>query len=224
MFSESATVVGIFLSSFGVGVASSAFPGPIIAYLIDRAVEAGLGAALLFFVGVLAVDAFVLTAGVVGFAGVLGEPAFTAVTAALGGVFLIWTGVGMMRRSKTVSLRAEPRGLRVGAKGGTSSIRHVVAGVSIAVASPLYWMWWATVGLGYINWTMGIGKSALFSFVVGMMSGIILLHVFVAFVFARGRKHISDTVYRSVVLVSGGILAGFGLYFVFLGFRDFSSW
>ncbi len=223
MSSESATVIGIFASSFGVGVASSALPGPIMAYLIDRAVEAGFGAALLVFAGVLVVDAFVLAAGILGFAGMLGVPVFTGMTALLGGAFLTWSGASVLRRSKSYSLRGKAVKTEKGSAIKRASIHPLLAGVVVTVGNPLYWIWWATVGLGYINWTKGIGDSALISFIAGMMGGVILFHVLIAYVFARGRKFISDKFYRSVVAISGLVLTGFGLFFVFLGFKTLSS-
>ncbi len=223
MFPESATLIGIFVSSFGIGIATSALPGPIVFYLVDRAMESGFGAAMLFFAGVLAVDAFVIVSAIVGLGGVLGAPLFTGITASLGGVFLAWTGLNMLRRSGSYSLRSDAIAAAEDTLVRRKSIHPILTGISITVANPLYWIWWATVGLGYINWMTGIGEAALITFIGGLMGGVILFHVLLAFVFAKGRKLFSDKFYRGVVFISGGILTAFGLYFVFLGIENLSS-
>lgn len=223
MSSESATLVGIFFSSFGIGLATSAVPGPIVVSLVERAMETGFSAAMLFLAGMLAVDAFVLAAAIMGFAGLFGTPLFTVVSGLLGGAFLIWTGLSVLRRSRTYSVRAEviSAGEKTSARG--RAIHPTLAGLSITISSPLYWVWWATVGLGYISWTVSIGHAALITFIAGLMAGFALFHVVLAFLVARGRRFFPDKLYRTVILVSGGVLAAFGVYFVFVGMQNLSS-
>ncbi len=190
-------------------------------YMIDRAMEDGFVAAVLVFVGVLAVDAFVLAAGIFGFARILGGPLFTGITAVLGGLFLAWTGVSALRRPKRHSPGTEET--EGGGATGRRPIHPIMGGAMVAVANPLYWVWWATVGLGFINWTMAIGKDALVAFICGIMGAVILFHVILAFLVAKGRSFISDKLYAVVVRVSGVVLGAFGILFLYLGAKNLLS-
>ena len=90
----------------------------------------------------------------------------------------------------------------------------VLAGVLISLANPYWSLWWATIGLKYIALSRESGKAGVAAFYCGHQLSDVGWYFFVAGAVALGRKAVSDAAYRWVIGLCGGVMLGFGVYFI----------
>lgn len=93
----------------------------------------------------------------------------------------------------------------------------VLAGLFISLANPFVILWWATVGLGYINLSLKLGTTGLGAFYTGHILADLVWYCLVAAVVAGSRKFLSDRVYRGILILCGLFLIGLGGYFLYTG-------
>jgi threonine/homoserine/homoserine lactone efflux protein len=93
----------------------------------------------------------------------------------------------------------------------------VPAGVLVSIANPYWIIWWATVGMAYIDKALAHGAIGVGSFFTAhILSDFVWLSL-VAFALVTGRKLMSTPVYRGVLGVCGAFLIGLGGWFVYSG-------
>jgi threonine/homoserine/homoserine lactone efflux protein len=137
----------------------------------------------------------------------------------IGGGVLLWMGYGLIvgawQDKLTLTNAAAspaPALLRFG---------HISGGMAVTVSNPYWSLWWATLGAVYIARVMALELDPL------TVGGLALTHWFTDLVWlgglsllvASGQGLIGSRGYRIVLLVCGGFLMAFGLYFVWTGIR-----
>jgi len=93
----------------------------------------------------------------------------------------------------------------------------VLAGLFVSLANPFVILWWATVGLGYINLSLKLGTTGLGAFYTGHILADLVWYCLVAAVVAGSRRFLSDRVYRGILILCGLFLIGLGGYFLYTG-------
>lgn len=93
----------------------------------------------------------------------------------------------------------------------------VLSGLFISLANPFVILWWATVGLGYINLSLRFGNSGLGAFYSGHILADLVWYCLVAAVVAGSRRFLNDRVYRGILILCGLFLIGLGGYFFYTG-------
>lgn len=178
-------------------------PGPITAVTIGKG-SASPYAGALVAVGHGIVE-FPLMALVYFGAGYLVSVApVRAAVFSLGGAFLLFMGVGMLRTMGAV--RTESAG------GGSAP---VVAGVLLSLWNPYFLIWWATVGAVLITQAVKFGAAGFLLFaVVHWMCDAVWLSILSAASYRGGR--VFGAVYRKTVfIVCGVFLIFFGGKFLY---------
>jgi len=93
----------------------------------------------------------------------------------------------------------------------------VLAGVLVSLSNPYWSIWWATIGLGYITSAWEYGIAGLFLFFAGHILADFTWYGVVAVAIARGKKVMSDRLYRGIIAVCGAFLIGLALTFIWDG-------
>ena len=187
----------LLLIGLALGVGAGVSPGPLLVLVITAALRSGWRAgALAAFAPV--VSDLIIVAGVLLLLDQL-PPLALPVLAVGGGLFLLWTGVQTIRDSRTAALAgsAEER-----SRAGRRALWQ--AGL-LNLLSPHPWLFWATV-LGPLtirSWRDSpAGAVAL---LLGFYVAIVGAKVVLAALVAGGRRWLTDTVYRRL-LVGAGVL------------------
>ena len=81
-------------------------------------------------------------------------------------------------------------------------------------------MWWATVGLSFIEESREVGTAGTAAFYTGHISSDMIWYRMVALAVSSGKKLISDSAYKIIVRLCGIFLIFLGLYFAYAG-KDF---
>ena len=108
------------------------------------------------------------------------------------------------------------------APGATGHIRSlsavlVPAGVLVSVANPYWIIWWATVGMAYIDKALAHGTAGVGSFFAAHILSDFAWLSLVAFALVTGRRLMSTPVYRGILMACGMFLVGLGGWFIYSG-------
>jgi len=208
-----ATLALIFGTSFVVGLSGAMSPGPMLTLDIREAARHGFWAGPLIVLGHGILEFALVVALALGLSQFLDQGTLVAVISVLGGLFLVWLGVQMVRRPGALSLA--PASQDGGSKGGGRNL--VLAGALVSLANPYWSLWWATIGLGYLVWSLKSGMAGLASFFGGHILADLAWFGVVALAVAGGRRLMSDAVYRGISVACGAFLLLLGLYFIGTG-------
>lgn len=190
-----------------ISLSASMSPGPITAVAIGQGSRSPHAGALItighaafefpFMVGIfLGVGAFLTLAPVK--AGIF----------ALGGVALLWMGIGMVRSVRIADMEVT---------GGTGS--PLLAGVVLTVTNPYFFVWWATVGAMLVMKALGFGLLGFLLFVVVHWLCDLAWNYLLSAVSYKG-GHVFGPVFQRVLFtVCGALLILFGGTFFFNALR-----
>lgn len=203
-----AELVPLFLSAFGVGFSGAITPGPLLALNISETAKRGFWAAPFMVLGHGLVEAVMVTALALGLSRLLQAGPIIAVISILGGLFLWWMGLGLLRqKGEGPSPSASP----------SRSSFPLLGGVALSLANPFWFVWWATVGSTFVVWALGLGLLGLLAFYFGHILSDLSWYSLVGALVARGKRGLTPKLYRGLMLACGAFLLGLGAYFIYHG-------
>ncbi len=215
----------IFSLSFVVALSGALVPGPLLTYTIIKTMQTRRRS---FLTGVWVIgghallESLLITAILLGFSVVLQAPLTIKIIATVGGLFLLYMGLGFVldvfRNRVPDIFRTEAPETAGNGKLNLSS--PVLGGLLISMSNPYWWIWWATVGfafmtqyrLSFFNW------PTLLAFVIGHELGDLSWYFTVSTLVSLGRQKINLKLYRLLLILCGVFLAAFGIY---LGLRAY---
>ncbi len=202
----------IFGTSFVVGLSGAAMPGPLLALNISEAARRGFWAGPLLIVGHAIIELVLVIALAWGLSQILGNNLVAGIIGVVGGLFLMWMSFSLFRQAQhqVLPMADDPQ-------EGTSTRRLVLAGVLVSVANPFWLLWWATVGTTYLLWSLTVGIIGVALFYVGHILSDFSWYSLVSLLIAKGRRLMSNRVYRGLLAVCGVALLGLGGYFLVSG-------
>jgi len=180
-------------------------PGPVTAVAITKgAVRKEAGVLVALGHGLVEVPMIALVA--LGFASVMAVPGVKATIGLLGGVVLVWMGVGMFR----THIKAVDSGREV-------SRGCVLAGLTTTAANPYWFVWWVTVGATLVVSASAWGLVGVAAFTLAHWLcdlGWLSLLSWSSF---TSRRFWTPAVHKGIFVVCGSVMAGFGIYFIVTG-------
>ena len=212
-----ATIPFIFATSFVVALSGAMMPGPLLVLTISEASRHGFWAGPLLIIGHGALELLLVIALALGLSKLITIELVSQLIGFVGGSILIGMGLLIARRGwrKGTILPANSPGVRRG--------RMLVAsGVIGSVFNPYWFIWWLTLGLTYMLWSLKLGMAGVASFFTGHILADFSWYALVAFVVATGRKIITDAIYCRLLVVCGLALVALGGYFIISGLSFFS--
>ena len=201
-----AALAVIALTSFVIALSGAMMPGPLLTATISESSRRGpvTGPLLILGHGLLEL---VLVAGLVlGLGPFLEREAVFVAVGFAGGGLLVWMGARMLRSVPGMRLCWEAEGAAHG--------HLVITGALLSLANPYWTVWWATLGVGYIAFSMKAGYAGLVAFFAGHILADFAWYAAVSLAVGKGRRLLTDRVYRGVLAVCAVFLVGFGAYFV----------
>lgn len=207
-----ATIVLILTTSFVVALSGALMPGPLLALTIGEAARYGFWAGPLIVLGHGILELALVIALVFGLSRFVGNETILSIVGIAGGLVLIYMGLGTVRqgwRKATFPVNSVK----------TANRTLVLSGVLVSVANPYWLVWWATIGMTYLLWSLKLGMVGVASFFTSHISADLVWYALVSFLIVKGKRIISNTVYRWFLLVCGLALVGLGGYFITSGIR-----
>lgn len=190
-------------SAFLIGLTGAMSPGPYLTVTITRTVTKGPRSAALMLVGHALLEGLLLVGFAFGLQELLRNLHVANVLSGVGGAFLIWMGLGLLRGAiaGTISPAAaadqpEPR------------LGPVMSGAAVSLANPYWTLWWATIGVKLAADGLAIGPLGVAAFFIGHELADVTWYGLVILATSRGRRLLADRPYRIII----GACALFLLY------------
>ncbi|MEE8347200.1 MAG: LysE family transporter [Dehalococcoidia bacterium] len=230
-------LAAIFATSFLVSLTGALSPGPLTTLAVREGVRRGFWAGPALALGHGVIELALVVALALGLNRLLDEEGVTAAIALVGGTFLLWLGVQVIRTAPRQELvigegsaldgtptRPSGRGWLRSAlaeevrmtPAGAAAL--AASGVAVSVANPFWLLWWATVGTAYIATSLEQGAAGVGVFYgAHFLTDLGWLSV-IAFALSTGRRIMSRWVYRGVLMACGLFLLALGGWFLASGF------
>ena len=207
-----ATLAVIFTTSFVVALSGALMPGPVLALTISGVAQRGFRAAPLIIAGHALLELALVLALVFGLSRFIDSDFIASIIGIVGGSVLIGIGVmTVVKGRKTANPLSSPPTY------ATRDHMLVVSGIVMSISNPYWFLWWATIGITYLLWSLKLGAAGVATFFTGHMLGDFSWYALVALVLTKGMRFISDKVYRWMLIVCGVALVGLGTYFIVSG-------
>ena len=134
------------------------------------------------------------------------------VASIVGGLVLIYMGVSTIKQGWRSS------GIPTSTMK-TANRMLVVSGIVVSASNPYWLIWWATIGTTYLLWSLKVGVWGVASFFTGHIFADLIWYTFISFIIVKGKKLISNNIYKWFLIVCGLALVGLGGYFIFSGIK-----
>lgn len=205
---------GIFVTSFIVALSGALMPGPMLTVTISQSATRGWIVGPLVVLGHGILELSLVVAIAYGLGQFLAKASVIGTIGVVGGIVLLWMGWSMVRNARKVSLVLE-------GKKGTVSLHPVWAGILSSLSNPYWTVWWATIGLSYIAFSMKYGTLGISFFFTGHILADLVWYAFVAALIYFGKRWVGDRGFRAVIALCGILLLIFGVYFGYSGIKNF---
>lgn len=184
-------------------------PGPLLTVTISESVRRGAKSGPLLMVGHSLLELSLVIALVLGLKRFLVNQMFETVVSILGGLFLLWMGYSMLKDVRQGSVS-----LNLSVKKQSRVIGPVIAGILVSLSNPYWAIWWATIGLSYITKAWTYGLTGLAVFYTGHILADFTWYGAVSLAVAKGRRIMSERLYRGIIAVCGIFLMGLAVLFI----------
>lgn len=199
----------IFGTSFTLALSGAMMPGPLLTTTISESVRRGSATGPLLILGHALLELAMVAALLVGLAPLLARDGVFAAIALVGAGVLAWMAVGMFRALPGLTIDWDVR-------QGTSG-PLVSTGILVSLSNPYWTIWWATIGLGYLMSCRALGAAGVAAFFVGHISGDLAWYTLISVLVAKGRRLLTDRVYRGLIGACATFLVCFACYFAYAG-------
>ena len=212
------SLILIFGTSFIVALSGAMMPGPLLAITISRTAERGFWAGPLLILGHGLLEIVLVVALAHGLSDFVGSSLFSGIIGLIGGAVLTIMGfvTTIQGRHKTLLAISDTH-----RSSGTGTL--VLSGVIASLSNPYWLIWWATLGVTYMLWSLQRGIPGVISFYSGHILADFAWYSLISLIIATGRKILSDAIYRGLLVTCGLALLALGIYFIISGIQLLSG-
>ncbi len=205
----SLALLTIFGSSFVIALSGALMPGPVLTVTVSESARQGAKAGPLMIFGHGLLELALVLALLGGLAPFFSRDEVFIFVSLLGGAILLWMACTMFRELPGLKLKLEqddqkPRSL-------------ILAGILLSLANPYWFIWWATIGIGYILYSVKFGIPGIVAFFTGHILADLAWYSLISFGVAKGRNFFTDTFYRRLIGACATFLFVFSCYFFYSG-------
>jgi threonine/homoserine/homoserine lactone efflux protein len=195
----------IFFSSFLIALSGAMMPGPLLTATIGEASRRGFHAGPLLIVGHGILELVMVAGLLLGLAPYLQQQEIFIAIALSGAMILLWMAFSIFRSLPTLVFSDQV--------GAPQHGNLVFAGIIMSAVNPYWAIWWATIGFGYILHSQRFGIAGIGFFFAGHILADLFWYSAVSGAVARGRRFLSDRLYRGIMGACAIILIFFAGYF-----------
>jgi threonine/homoserine/homoserine lactone efflux protein len=198
------TLTLFLLKAFGISLSGVMAPGAVTAAAIAQGARrrwAGIRMA----VGHGIVEIPLIFLIMLGLGVLFQADAFKIGVGILGGVFLVWMGIGMIRQAGRLDTVADTPG----------AAGPLMTGLILSISNPYFLLWWATVGLNLTLEARDLGWTAFLLFaLVHWLCDLVWLTI-LSFGSFHGTNILGPRSQKIVLQICGVALIAFGIHFVY---------
>lgn len=198
-------------ASFIIGFSGAIVPGPMFVATIVWSTKRGHIAGPLIVIGHMIAEISVMLALLLGLSFIFQSGEVRLLSGVLGGLFLVWSGINLVRTSRSANTQLQ---LSLEESSPLSG-NPILAGLVTSLSNPYFFVWWATVGNYYT--TFGLETASYLGVMVFAFShwlSDLTWFSLVSFSISKGRKVMSDRVYRWILAACGVLMLILGTIFI----------
>jgi threonine/homoserine/homoserine lactone efflux protein len=206
---------GIFISAFLVGFSGAMMPGPMLGITIDGSLKKGWTAGPLIVLGHGILEFILIIIMTFGLRDFFSNPTVAGLIGLFGGAFLAWMGYGMIKSgiNKSVTLGSQRSENSPGVRN------FALAGAVVSATNPYFILWWASTGMESIRQSYALGLIGVLFFFIGHILSDLVWYTAISTALSRGKKLISDNIYRWTIILLGIFVVAFSIYFIGSGWK-----
>ena len=217
----------IFGFSMLVALSGALVPGPLLTYTVIKTLETSERSFLIGFLVILGhacIEGFIVVGILLGFSFILKNEIVIKVIGTLGGSFLLYMGADIILKIKQGKFKTPFNAVAGDNKSEPESLTKisnpVLGGALISMSNPYWWIWWATIGFGFmlqykislLNW------QGLISFYFGHEMGDLAWYATVSSLISIGKRRINERLYKILLIICSVVIIGFGVFLMFATF------
>jgi threonine/homoserine/homoserine lactone efflux protein len=205
-------LLSLFAVGFILGLTGAMAPGPLLTVTISEATKRGglVGPTLVLGHAILELALLILI--VLGLGSILHHPTIFGVISLVGGVVLVLMAVSIVRGLKGYTV-AGP------ISGETRGLHPILSGILVSAANPYWFIWWLTVGMGYVVIAKGSGLAGIMAFFGGHISSDLAWYSFVSYGIHYGGRWLSIRMLKAILFVCSLFLLLFGIFLLYKGWE-----
>jgi threonine/homoserine/homoserine lactone efflux protein len=203
----SSSIFAIFIFSFVLAIGAVASPGPISTAIVSQAPRNGWQVGPLIATGHSVLELIIVLLITVGLTTVLAHPSVQTAISLLGGLLLVWMGGSMIWQNWRGNIHLPVKDDEI---EPTSTQKLIGLGMLATISNPFWYAWWVTIATGYIAQAKATSINAVTAFYLGHITADYTWDTFLSAVLGGGRRWMTDTVYRLLLIICG-------IFFIYLG-------
>lgn len=204
------SIFSLFSIGFILGLTGAMAPGPLLTITIGESAKRGgiVGPMVVLGHGIL--EFLLLVLIIFGLGSILNNKIIFFIIAFAGGIILIYMGCGTIKGLKNYQLSAAPSTTQKG-------LHPVISGIVVSLSNPYWFIWWITIGMGYVMFAKGLGIKGVLAFFVGHILSDLVWYSFISYGIQFGGRFFSLKVIKGILLICSIFLILFGGYFIIKG-------
>ena len=199
----------ILVNSFLVGLSGALMPGPLLSVVISASAKRGFWAGPIVVIGHAIAEVGIVIALFFGLSEFLKVKIVFQIISYVGGAVLILLGVQIFQEIIKKRIKLE-----ISFSDKTSQIKSVFHGILASLSNPYWILWWGTIGLAFITKSLKFGIAGLTAFYFGHIFSDLIWYSAVSLGISKGKKVISEKVYKGLIFICGIFLLLIGGYFI----------
>lgn len=209
----------IFGQSLLLGLSGAVAPGPLLTYNIQLTCKKGFWIGPKLVLGHVILEAVLILGLILGLGRFIQLPLTRIVIGLLGGLMLVWMGYDLIfKESRTGSISSSVEtaaAAETAPAAGMTDLNPVLAGMVISLSNPYWLMWWVMVGLALITRAFNFGWLGVGCFYLGHVLSDLGWYSFISGAVAKGRRFLSDRIYRWLLFICGLFLIFLAIVFIY---------
>jgi threonine/homoserine/homoserine lactone efflux protein len=207
--------LGIFWASFLIGFSGALVPGPVLTLTVREAARRGAWAGPLIVLGHGITEVVITVALILGVSSFMDDVTVRKVIAIVGGGFLVWMGLTMLRKVR----RIQEEIAAAGSGRLKSNATPVVLGMTTTLSNPYWFGWWGSVGASLVVASSRSGAKGVIAFITGHVSSDLAWYTIVSYLVSLGLSYSKGSWYKVVFGLCGAFLVVVGALFIRYGLR-----
>ncbi len=205
-------LIGIFLSSLGIGLSGALMPGPLLSVAVAESYKKGFLAGPVIVAGHAVPELILAVVFTLGLNKFLNNDLAVGVIGVVGAIFLAWLSLKIFIE------------IRKGVEIDLSARKEVgwgpfFAGIWASVSNPGWIVWWATIGARYILLSLKHGLVGMAFFLSGHVMADLIWYSVVSFLVSKGRGRISTKLYHGLLYACSAMVMIFAFLFGINGIK-----
>ncbi len=205
-------VAALFVNAYIVGFSGAVMPGPLLVVNVAETPKNGWKTGAFITTGHAFVEFVLVILLLLGASTIAQNPGVARIIGIVGGIALIAMGIMMASDILRNKLSYDLQGKASGSGGKLAG-----KGVLATLTNPFWFVWWATVGFGFLVQSQEFGYIGPVAFYFGHILADYTWYILISVLVWKGRALLVGPAFKVVLLACAAFLIYLGIKFISIG-------